>query len=316
MDKTIYTPDPIRDAPEGHGSKQSPGPYAQVPGRAVVDNRFNQYPKTFRALAVCCSFAKAWTATFWTNQYTIAEILNCSQQAASQHMNKLIEWGYIEKLRKQNQNRPFGKKGALWRIVYDPTMSIKDVEKMPQPVQAKTPEEEAKEADRVMELAARGAKGQLTKAPKVIHRKQSYPQSPQAAPCESNETEGDLIQAAPCMTTHKPHLVFNNSNNRSIEESKEEECRKICNGYSSAVAETYGRGWVYDDRQMQLASKLIDLGFTPDTFDKRSRSLIKWMRDKGKQAPVSLQYFIAIKEGKKEDPLSILKKATSKMRFR
>lgn len=308
MRKTSHAPDPIRDAPDGHGEGQSPGPTAVLPGRAIMDTRFNRYPMTLRVLAYACGHAKTWTATFFVNQRTIANDLECSQQAVSQHFRRLVDFGYLEKLRQEDNRRAYGKQGAVWRVIFDPSMSYQDILKLPEPSTAKTPEEEAQEADAMMELAARGAKGQLTKQ----KRSRTTAQAPACSttPRVEKQYKPQLVQG------HKPQLVLKHHYLTIEEKDKEEECRRICNNYSQACAELYGRGWVYDDRQMDLASRLIDLGYTAQSFDKRSRDLLHWMRDKGKQAPSSLQYFVAMKEGKRDDPLSVLKRATSRMKVR
>ena len=122
MLKSDITPDPIRDAPVGE--HQSPAPYIIVPARAFGDTRFNQFPSTFRCLALCSAHASARAGIFFCNQQTLASVMGSSQQAVSQHMNKLVEFGYIERLRKANNKRPYGQQGAKWRIIYDPRMNL------------------------------------------------------------------------------------------------------------------------------------------------------------------------------------------------
>ena len=61
---------------------------------------------------------------------------------------------------------------------------------MTPPADAKTPEEEAKEAEKMMSLAARGAKGQLTKAKK-------HPVDKSPKPVDKSE----VTQAPACINT-------------------------------------------------------------------------------------------------------------------
>ena len=76
MKKTKLTPDPVRDPPnKSGGSYQCPGPHMIMPARAYGDDRFNQYPMTFRAFAICCSHANSWTGVFFPNQLYIAKVL-------------------------------------------------------------------------------------------------------------------------------------------------------------------------------------------------------------------------------------------------
>jgi len=127
MRKSALSPDPTRDAPDGHGEYQSPNAWVLLPGRATVDTRLHKYPSTFGVLAYCSSHAKKYTGIFWMNQRTVASALNITQSAVSQHMKKLIEYGYIEKIRKEDRRRAYGKKGAVWRVIYDPRDTLQDV---------------------------------------------------------------------------------------------------------------------------------------------------------------------------------------------
>ncbi len=122
MLKSDITPDPIRDPPIGE--HQAPAPYIIVPARAFGDTRFNQFPSTFRCLALCSAHASARAGIFFCNQQTLASVMGSTQQAVSQHMNKLVKFGYIERLRKANNKRPYGQQGAKWRIIYDPRMNL------------------------------------------------------------------------------------------------------------------------------------------------------------------------------------------------
>ena len=91
----------------------------------------------------------------------------------------------------------------------------------------------------------------------------------------------------------------------------------MCASYTRVVQETYGRSWVYDDRQMSLAADLIRMGYTVDTFTTDARGVVRWLAKKNKQAPQSLQYFITRKtnDSKPRDAASIVKHLGSKMRM-
>ena len=125
MKKSKLSPDAVRDAPEGE--YQCPGQHSVLPARSFGDVRFNQYPMTYRVLGICASHASSYTGTFFVNQRTLADICQCSQQAISHHMTKLIKWGYLEKVRNQDVRRAYGKKGAVWRVIYDPRRGMEDV---------------------------------------------------------------------------------------------------------------------------------------------------------------------------------------------
>ena len=190
MLKSELTPDPVRDAPEGHGKNQSPGAYSALPGRAIVDERFYQYPMTMVVLAHCCGHVNYHTAIFWVNQSTLARRMNCTQQAISQHMRKLVQWGYIEKIRKEAPIRAYGRKGAAWRVIYDPRVSL-DEALATIPSDAATPEQQAEEAQKTIELATSGPKGQ---------KKRSNKNKPQLVD-DDDKYKPQLVHS------HKPQLV-------------------------------------------------------------------------------------------------------------
>ena len=316
MEKSKLAPDPIRDAPKGHGEGQSPGAVSIMPGRATRDLRFVQYPMTFFILSYGCSHASAYTACFWVNQATIARTLAISQQAVSQHFNKLIAWGYIEKLRKEAPSRPYGKKGAIWRVVYDPRMTWEQVlANAPEP--EKTVEQMAKEATKTIDLADRGPKGHLTKARKKPQQPVDKSKTTQATACKTASKTDDEYKVQ-LVQTNKVQLVHNYykelDNKEDIDEGS---CRRMCASYTRVVQETYGRAWTYDDRQMRLAADLIRMGYTVETFTTDARGVVRWLAKKNKQAPQSLQYFITRKmnDSKPKDVEGIVKHMASKMRM-
>lgn len=316
MRKTDLTPDPIRDAPKGHGDGQAPGPTAVIPGRAIMDHRFNRYPKALKVLAYCCGHAKQWTAVFWVNQKTMATDMQSSQQAVSEHMMRLVKWGYIEKIKREDNRRRWGKQGAVWRVIFDPTKTYNAILKMTPPADAKSPEEEANEAETMMELAARGAKGHLSKPKK---QPVDNSKSTQAPAC-INSPLNQKVYKPQLVKVHKPQLVSKHHNRTIYKDINDEDCRKICNHLSQAITERYGRGWVYDQRQMGLAGELIGMGYTPDSFNEDMRRVLDWMVKNNKQPPQSLQYFIKRKQSRQQgsaedDPLSVLKNVTRGLRM-
>ena len=309
MQKSKLTPDPIRDAPDGHGNGQSPSAIATLPGRATRDTRFVRFPMTFFVLAYCCSHANGYTALFWVNQSTIARDMQISQQAVSQHFKKLLEWGYIEKLRNQDVRRKYGRKGALWRVCFDPTMSYEEVQAVADAM-PKTEEEEKAIAQQTMDEAAKGAKGQQTRVKKKEPVDNSQSHKPQLVE-ENDKYKPQLVQE------NKVQLV-NNFTTRTIEKDiNEVDCRRLCIAYTHAVNSRWGRGFRHDLRQEELARQLLELGYTHDTFISDAESLLDWMLKKNKQPPSSLQYFIARKEkqGKPQDAEALLKKVTAGMKM-
>ncbi|MDA9820959.1 winged helix-turn-helix domain-containing protein [Paracoccaceae bacterium] len=333
MRKSALSPDPTRDAPDGFGEYQSPNAWVLLPGRATVDTRLHKYPSTFSVLAFCSSHAKKYTGIFWMNQRTVASALNITQSAVSQHMKKLIEYGYIEKIRKEDRRRAYGKKGAVWRVIYDPRDTLQDVlNKVP-----KTEEEVTAEAQKTQELANRGAKGQLTKG-----RKQPVDNSDKTlAPANNNAQSDDNKYKLQLMSKDKPQLMHNysielkdkNSRNGFVEEKKKKEkhvrnehqperaCRAICAAYAAVFQEATGIRWQYDDRQVSIAAAVLNLGYTEDTFIADATATAEWFIGQDKKPPVSLAWFTRKAENKAghkppgPDINAILGKATSAVRW-
>ena len=317
MKKTKITPDPVRDPPKQSGGEyQCPGAYMIIPARAYGDDRFNQYPMTFRAFGICCAHANSWTGVFFPNQLYVANVLQCSQQAVSQHMRKLVSWGYIEKLRNQDVRRSYGKRGALWRVIYDPTKTIEDCI-AGQPADDRDPEMEAEIARNT--LAKLGNELGVSTSTKPVDNHMNN---------KAQLVQGTASIGADTDTLHKPDLVQQNkvelvNNSCNLTNKKtigENECRKMCQAYSQLVNQLYGKPWQYDMRQLNLAGDILSRQ-THQAFIADAEQFLIWARGKGKQAPHSLQYFLQRIDSKEkaqageQTAQDIVKQLSNKMRM-
>jgi len=329
LKKSKLTPDIVRDAPKASGgSFQCPGPHMIMPARAYGDNRFNQFPMTFRAFSICCSHANSWTGVFFPNQLYIAQVLECSQQAVSQHMRKLVDYGYIHKLRNADIRRTYGKKGALWRVIYDPSKSLEDCISM-QPAQDRDPEMEKEIAKHTLNVMASGAKGSrkgramqaLSNAQPVDNNKEYKTQLVQGT--DSNAVIDDTDNKVGLVLDNKAQLVNNSINLTNINTSKdikEIDCRKLCNEYARLIQATYGKPWSYDMRQMQYASDILR-AMSLEAFIVDAAGVIEWKKQKNQQPPYSLQYFISRKVSQHKaktgkDAMDIVRQMSNKMRIK
>lgn len=294
MEKSDLSPCVLRDAPDGHGHMQAPAPYIIIPGRAYGDTRMHKYPKTFLILSLCCAHSNAQKgSTLWVNQQTFANMLGVSQQAVSQAMNKLCKWGYMEKIRTQNPLRTRGRKGATWRVIYEPRYSLEEAIKYaPEP--PKTPEQEYQDAQDTIDKANRGAKGQLTKSVQTpVQVPLNDPNEIQGAACTNdNSYKVQLVQR------YKAGLV-NNNNIRTVRNS-EENCRSLCRMYSDIHMKHSGLRWQWTVEQERIAGDLIDLGYDEDTFAEMATGVVKWFAGKNSKPPHSLQYFVIRHRNKKK----------------
>jgi hypothetical protein len=249
------------------------------------------------------------------SQLTVAQALNITQSAVSQHMKKLVEYGYIQKIRKEDRSKAWGKRGAVWRVIYDPRMTLKDVINST----PKTEEELTAEAQNTIAVANRGAKGQLTKG-----RKQPVDNSDETlAPANNSHQSNDPKYKLQLMSEYKAGLMLNcnteledkNSINGFVEKRKksnshmptlaqgshqpERACRAICAAYGVVFQEATGIRWQYDDRQVSIAAAVLNMGYTEDTFIADATATAEWFIGQDKKPPVSLAWFTQKAENKK-----------------
>lgn len=299
MKKSKLSPDPVRDAPEGE--YQCPGQHSVLPARSFGDIRFNQYPMTYRVLGICASHASSYTGTFFVNQRTLADICQCSQQAISHHMTKLIQWGYLEKVRNQDVRRAYGKKGAIWRVIYDPRRGMEDV------IEKATHKDPFIEKDTAKDTLAFIEQTSEKPVDNFLNNKAQLVQAP-ASIDENNKVE--VVQE------NKPQLVNNYHRSTSKDTIGENECMGLCNLYSQLCQSVYGRGWSYDFRQMDLARQILSV-MSIDAFESMASKLLHKMRDNNKPAPQSLLYFVKMQEnkGKPMSVESLVKMTAAKMKL-
>ena len=106
---------------------QAPSPFTTIPSRALSDKYVLSHPSALQVLCVLCSYVNGVSGTAYPNQYSVAKRLNRSQQAVSRQFNNLVKWGYIEKIIKENPLRDRGRKGATWRVIYDPEITADEI---------------------------------------------------------------------------------------------------------------------------------------------------------------------------------------------
>ena len=104
------------------------GPFTVVPRRALNDKRICRKPQTYLVLSVLCSLADNYTGVCFPTYDYIARQTQSNKGNISRVIAKLIEWGYIKRLRKgsplfQNVRH----KSSVYRILYDPIASDKEI---------------------------------------------------------------------------------------------------------------------------------------------------------------------------------------------
>ena len=306
MEKSKLTPDPVRDPPVG--SYQCPGGHMILCARAYGDERFNQYPMTFRCLAICCAHSNSYTGVFFVNQSTISKVMGSSQQAISQHMQRLIEYGYLEKLRNADVRRKYGRKGALWRVIFDPRMSYKDT-LTKQPTAHRDPELEQEIAENRINMINNNYK---SKRKSVDKKEENKVDIVQGASSNNKSNKRELV------SDNKVELVNNSSDITSNIYIDKNDCRSMCQSYKQLIYEMWGTDWRYDMRQEALAEELLQIGYTKDSFLQDAKKMLQWKRNQNKPPIQSLQYFISRKKNKEkpQDVQGIIKHISNRMKLR
>jgi DNA-binding MarR family transcriptional regulator/Tfp pilus assembly major pilin PilA len=104
------------------------GPFTVVPRRALNDKRICRKPQTYLVLSVLCSLADNYTGVCFPTYDYIARQTQSNKGNISRVIAKLIDWGYIKRLRKGSplyQNVTH--KSSIYRILYDPIASDKEI---------------------------------------------------------------------------------------------------------------------------------------------------------------------------------------------
>ena len=104
------------------------GPFTVVPRRALNDKRICRHPQTYLVLSVLCSCADNYTGVCFPTYDYIARQTQSNKGNISKAINKLMDWGYIKRLRKGSplyQNVKH--KSSIYRILYDPLASDNEV---------------------------------------------------------------------------------------------------------------------------------------------------------------------------------------------
>ena len=290
MEKSKLTPDPVRDPPVGE--YQCPGGHMILPARAYGDERFNRFPMTFRALGICSAHANSWTGIFFVNQSTIARILGSSQQAISQHMTRLIEYGYLEKLRNADIRRKYGKKGALWRVIYDPATTDEDILARYKPEFV-----EQQDAEETLKVIAK-----------------SQPDVDKVKKSTDTKVNLEVDQQAKKVNLGVDQNYSTITNSTSIREIS----MKICKVYARERETRLGSmvGWQNDERQIAIVEKYLAQGHSKNTILKTFLTSLNHYAKSGKRPPFSLGYYDTY-FNKKEKPSvqDIIKKTANRSRF-
>jgi hypothetical protein len=256
--------DEVRQPTEGFGDGKAPGPYAIVPARATVDKRFHQYPMTLVIFTMLCRHANP-ASLAWPNFSTLGKKIGITNSAISKHFRKLQDWGYVDCVRKGNQFRAFGRKGAVWRVIYDPKATLEDA----------IASQPSYRRDETMER---------DEALKTIN-----------AVALQGHSSVDNSHAVEVGGHHAVELGGNPNysvehTNKTIGDGKGKRYAQI---YREEVKVKYQKEWRYGMNQVEIGGRIAKKMEEQD-FITLVRKILKRRRDKGEKHPISLKYFEAV----------------------
>lgn len=106
----------------------SGGPFVVVPRRALNDKRIVSSPIKYLVLSVLCSCADNYTGVCFPTYQFIGNQLQRDQSTVGKAIRKLMDWGYIKRLRKGSPlYKNVRHKSSVYRILYDPLTTDAEV---------------------------------------------------------------------------------------------------------------------------------------------------------------------------------------------
>ena len=264
----------------------APSPFSVMPSRVFADQRIQN--ASIRVLGTLCCHANKYSGIVFTNQLTIGNRLGISKQAVSRQMRLLEKCGYIKKIYKENPLRKKGRKGATWRVIYDPATTDEDILARNKPDFV-----EAQDAEETLKV--------ITKSQPDVDKqiKQSQP---------------DVDQSTKKVN---PQVDSNYSSNCSIKDFREIS-RQICRVYAKEREARLGTmaGWQNDERQEAIIERYLMQGHDKNVIMKTLLTSLNHFKSSGKRPPFSLAYYDTY-FNKKEKPSvqDIIKKTANRSRF-
>ena len=257
----------------------APGPYSVLPSRCFADNRLKG--ASFRVLGILCSHTNQRSGLVYVNQLTIGNRLGISKQAVSRQMRLLETAGYIKKIWKENPLRKQGRKGATWRILYDPAVTDEDILAHNKPEYVE--EQDAKETLEVIQKAVDNSQKVI---PQVDYGdKKVIPSVDQGSTKVALEVDSKGKKVAP-QVDHNNLVIGYNRNNREI-------ARQLCKVYAGERQRRIGSmaGWRWDERQEAIVERWIEAGVDKGHISKHLLSSLTYFQKEGTRPPFSLAYY-------------------------
>ena len=243
----------------------APSPFSVMPSRVFADTRIQN--ASIRVLGTLCCHANKYSGIVFTNQLTIGNRLGISKQAVSRQMRLLEKCGYIKKIYKENPLRKKGRKGATWRVIYDPATTDEDILARNKPDFV-----EAQDAEETLKVIAK-----------------SQPDVDKVKKPTDTKVNLGVDQQAKKVNLEVDQNYSTITNSTSIREIS----MKICTVYARERETRLGSmaGWQNDERQIAIVEKYLASGYSQNTILKTFLTSLNHYAKSGKRPPFSLGYY-------------------------
>jgi len=268
----------------------APSPFSVMPSRVFADTRIQN--ASIRVLGTLCCHANKYSGIVFTNQLTIGNRLGISKQAVSRQMRLLEKCGYIKKIYKENPLRKKGRKGATWRVIYDPATTDEDILARNKPDFV-----EAQDAEETLKVIAK-----------------SQPDVDKVKKPTDTKVNLGVDQQAKKVNLEVDQNYSTITNSTSIREIS----MKICTVYARERETRLGSmaGWQNDERQIAIVEKYLAQGHSKNTILKTFLTSLNHYAKTGKRPPFSLGYYDSFFNNNDKPTVNeIIKKTVGRAKF-
>ena len=268
----------------------APSPFSVMPSRVFADQRIQN--ASIRVLGTLCCHANKYSGIVFTNQLTIGNRLGISKQAVSRQMRLLEKCGYIKKIYKENPLRKKGRKGATWRVIYDPATTDEDILARNKPEFV-----EQQDAEETLKVIAK-----------------SQPDVDKVKKPTDTKVNLGVDQQAKKVNLEVDQNYSTITNSTSIREIS----MKICKVYAKERETRLGSmaGWQNDERQIAIVEKYLAQGHSKNTILKTFLTSLNHYAKSGKRPPFSLGYYDSFFNNNEKPTVNdIIRKTVGRSKF-
>ena len=271
-------------------NRVAPSPFSVMPSRVFADTRIQN--ASIRVLGTLCCHANKYSGIVFTNQLTIGNRLGISKQAVSRQMRLLEKCGYIKKIYKENPLRKKGRKGATWRVIYDPASTDEDILAHNKPEFV-----EQQDAEETLKVIAK-----------------SQPDVDKVKKTDDRKVNLGVDQQAQKVNLEVDQNYSTITNSTSIREIS----MKICTVYAKERETRLGSmaGWQNDERQIAIVERYLAQGHSKNTILKTFLTSLNHYAKSGKRPPFSLGYYDSFFNNNEKPTVNdIIKKTVGRSKF-